>query len=354
MPRGMLLLAAAVTSSCAVTDFAIADDVRALLRAGASLTADEVAALETRLEDDPPDMSVRTRLLGYYGNQATFREPSSKARARARSLVLWLIHNEPKSEVLATQPSPLLEFNRYLDPEAYVEGKRAFLAHLEKEPNDLTLLEHTADFVAFRNRSLATGLIERARSLDSSNPKWTIQLAFHHYNDYPRFGRGSGEPNVEAARKAVAEFERAFELLGGTRSEGYLRLAAEVALVANEIDKAREYAHLMLDDNRLNSRHYGDNFHYGNITLGKIALARGDVQGAASYLLLAGSTPGSPRLKASGPDTELARELLEKGEQESVLQYLDQCARFWERGRDRLREWAILVRAGTVPSFRRF
>ena len=29
----------------------------------------------------------------------------------------------------------------------------------------------------------------------------------------------------------------------------------------------------------------------------------------------------------------LAKELLEKAERESVLQYFDECARFWEGGR---------------------
>ena len=110
----------------------------------------------------------------------------------------------------------------------------------------------------------------------------------------------------------------------------------------------------MVNDDRRGSHHYGRNFHYGNIALGKIALAEGDVQVAASYLLLAGSTPGSSELRWESPDTELANELLEEGERESVLQYFDQCARFWEEGRDRLREWATLVRSGTIPSFRRF
>ena len=351
MLRRVLLLAAAVASSLAAADFASSNEVRAVLQEGASLTADEAAALEAQLEDDPLDMSARTRLLGYYGKRLRQREPTSEARWR--SLVLWLIHTEPKSAVLSAPPSPLLEFNRFLKPEEYVEGKRAFLAHLEKEPDDLTLLEHTADFVSFRDRTLAAELTERARSLDSSNPKWAIGLALGHYNTYRDSLRGSGASNVEAAREALAELEGAFKLSDDdTRVEGFLQLAAEVAVVANEIDKAREYAYLMLDSDRHGSRHYGDYVHYGNITLGKISLAQGDVQGAASYLLLAASMPGSQRLNGMGPDMTLAKELLENGERESVLQYFEQCARFWERGQDRLREWAVLVQAGSTPSFR--
>ena len=195
---------------------------------------------------------------------------------------------------------------------------------------------------------------ERARSLDSSNPKWSIRLAFDRYNDYRSIGNRSESPAVESARKALREFDRVFELLDQTRSEGYLGRAAEIALAANEIAKARQYAFRMLNDGRRGSYHYGYNLHYGYITLGRIALAEGDVQGAASYLLLAGSTPGSTKLRNMGLDTELARELLERGERESVLHCLDQCARFWEAGQERLREWATLVRAGIVPSFERY
>ena len=97
-------------------------------------------------------MAVRTRLLGYYERQTRVREGTSKAYDRLRSHVLWLIGNEPKSEILAAHPLLVLEFNRYLHPEKYVEGKQAFLAHLENDPEDLTLLERTADFVSFRDR----------------------------------------------------------------------------------------------------------------------------------------------------------------------------------------------------------
>ena len=352
MLRRILFLATAVACCLAAADSGGIDDSQALMREGARLKADKIATLEARLQDDPQDISVRTLLLGYHQRRASRMEASSMTRLR--SLVLWLIHNEPKSTVLSTFPSPLLEFNRYLDPEAFVEGKRVFLAHLDKEPNDLTLLKHAADFASPRDRPLAIELLERAKSVDSSNPSWAIKLALAHYNEYRGTRRRLGELNVDAARKALVEFDRTIELSDEVRRGDFLELAAEVAVVANEIDKAREYAQLMLDSERSDSRHYGDHVHHGNITLGKIALVQGDVQGAASYLLLAAATPGSSQLRGMGPDMTLAKELLEKGERESVLQYFDECARFWERGQDRLKEWTTLVRGGGIPNSRDF
>ena len=340
MLRNVLLIAALFVPPCAATDSAAHGDVRELMREGASLSAAEVEALEAQLQDDPLNMSVRTKLLGYYSDISHDREPS--LRARLRALVLWLIHNEPKSAVLQELGR---EFSPYEDPDGYVEGKGAFLAHLEKEPNDLILLEHTADFLSLQDRPLAIELLKRGQDLDSSNPKWALELAFKYFLEIR--GR-SGASKVESARKALNEYEKAYALMDTEVSPYGLKYAAETALLANDYDKAREFADLMLGDTRP-GWNYGNNIHYGNVTLGKIALAEGDVKGAASYLLLAGSTPGSPQLNSFGPDTELAKKLLEEGERETVLRYFHQCEKFWEMGQEQLREWTILVRAGTVP-----
>ena len=57
---------------------------------------------------------------------------------------------------------------------------------------------------------------------------------------------------------------------------------------------------------------YGNALHKGNIVLGRIALERGDIAGAKEHLLAAGQTPGSPQVGSFGPNTTLAKELLEK------------------------------------------
>jgi hypothetical protein len=47
----------------------------------------------------------------------------------------------------------------------------------------------------------------------------------------------------------------------------------------------------------------------------------------------------------------LAKELLEKGESDVVLQYFTLCRNFWEDGRHRLDEWTSAVRRGEIPDF---
>jgi hypothetical protein len=46
----------------------------------------------------------------------------------------------------------------------------------------------------------------------------------------------------------------------------------------------------------------------------------------------------------------LAKELLEKGQTEVVLEYFDLCAKFW-RYQPRLSEWTIAVKQGAIPDF---
>ena len=47
----------------------------------------------------------------------------------------------------------------------------------------------------------------------------------------------------------------------------------------------------------------------------------------------------------------LAKELLEKGEMDAVLEYIELCSKFWKSGKDRLHKWSVLVKGGTIPDF---
>ncbi len=46
----------------------------------------------------------------------------------------------------------------------------------------------------------------------------------------------------------------------------------------------------------------------------------------------------------------LAKELLEKGEKDVVLEFFDLCARFWKY-QPRLSEWTATVKQGGIPDF---
>ena len=67
--------------------------------------------------------------------------------------------------------------------------------------------------------------------------------------------------------------------------------------------------------------------------------------------MAAGATPGSPQLNSFGPNMTLAKELLEKGQSEVVLQYLALCKKFWKMDRGQLDEWSATIRGGGIPDF---
>jgi len=75
------------------------------------------------------------------------------------------------------------------------------------------------------------------------------------------------------------------------------------------------------------------------------------IEDSKKYLRLAGLTPGSPQLNSFGPNMSLAKQLLEAGERDTVVEYLDFCRKFWQMDFGKLDYWTAQVRAGEVPDF---
>jgi hypothetical protein len=91
--------------------------------------------------------------------------------------------------------------------------------------------------------------------------------------------------------------------------------------------------------------------HDGHIVLGKIALARGDVDDATHRLkLAANAASGSDGNMATiGPDLWLAQDLLGRGRAEAVLDYLLACRDAWILGGSAVDRWTRQIRAGESP-----
>lgn len=115
---------------------------------------------------------------------------------------------------------------------------------------------------------------------------------------------------------------------------------ALAALEAGDTELAKKHAAEMLQKNTEPKNtepeiiepkfiNYGNIIHDANQILGRVAVRDGKLADAKTYLLKSGATPGSAQLNSFGPQMPLARELLEKGEKETVLQYLDLVSKFW-------------------------
>ena len=101
--------------------------------------------------------------------------------------------------------------------------------------------------------------------------------------------------------------------------------------------------------------------HVGNITLGHVELARGNVAKAGEHLLI---SIRAPLRRDTGYfndiDTGLAKALYKKGEAKSVAEYLKLClglssfktdAIVHEKKIKAMRSWLAMIENGTEPTF---
>ncbi len=320
----------------ALSDARADADTHSLALAGGELTTEAVAALEQQIEQNPDDVTARTKLLGYY-----FAKPPGEAR---RTHALWFIRNKPEHEINAL---PYAGLDAREDAEAYSQGKSAWIGHLTREPDNLKLLEHSARYFLRCDQKLARESLEKAQSLDGANPKWRVELG--HLFSLEMFAK-SGAVDAGVAAKALEHYEAAYNLSAGMEKDLLLKELATAALAAGSLAKAREYAEAMLDRNKA-GWNYGNNIHQGNLVLGRIALLADNIEEAKKRLTEAGKTPGSPQLGSFGPNMSLAKELLEKGEKSIVLGYFELCSKFWKSGKDHLDTWSAAVRDGKMPDF---
>jgi len=86
--------------------------------------------------------------------------------------------------------------------------------------------------------------------------------------------------------------------------------------------------------------------HDANDVLGRVALLRGNLPRAKDCLLDAAATPGGGILNRSGPRMLLAQELLDRGEREVVIEYLQKVKTFWSSGAVSIARWISDIRAG--------
>ena len=342
--------------------------------AGVQLTAEEAEALEARLDADAHDLEARTRLVVYYFGKSFF---DTAIRRIHSGHVLWLIENVPQADILA---NPFANIDPFTNAEGYLEGKRAWMTHLEEEPTNVTFLGHAASFFSeFQDRELVVETLQKAQSLDPDNSKWP-RLLGNLYLRNAAFGDSLSEdlelpegvdveelglPNGLAglfdlkpadgtarAVMALEQFQRAFELADSkTERSSLLEELAEAAFRAERYEDARTYATSMLQSEPGRSGPYSDEsgIHKANIILGRLALLEDDVALASYHLLEAGKVEGSAPLGSFGPNMRLAAELLERGEKDVVLEYFELCSKFWPS--EKLADWAAMVKGGRMPDF---
>ncbi len=124
----------------------------------------------------------------------------------------------------------------------------------------------------------------------------------------------------------------------------FLPFASKIALNFEAKELAESYAKEMLEIAKQGNDDWnkGNAIFSANIILGRLALQQGDKIKAIDYLLKAGKTHGSPQLNSFGPGMGLAKDLLENGEKDAVILYL-------EHGK--IDHWKAQIQKGIIPNF---
>jgi hypothetical protein len=312
-----------------------------LAMTGRNLSAEAARSLEAQVKATPDDVEARTELLGYYMRLAFSSQEAKQARQQH---ILWLIRNRPDAAILNT---PFASLDRHLDSSAYEEGRKAWLDQVDRQPKNAAVLGRAAAYLLLHDSDAAASLYQRAEAAEPQNPEWSQRLG-HLYS----LGLASktGKEKQKAAHASLGAYERSLaNMKDGEERESLLPDLATIALEAGEAAKARGYAEEMLNSDLQEGWNAGNLVHHGHLVLGRLALRDGDTKTAKEHLLAAGKTQGSPQLNSFGPNMTLAKELLEKGERQAVLEYFKLCGTFWKN--KNLEAWTREVQAGKIPDF---
>ena len=172
-----------------------------------------------------------------------------------------------------------------------------------------------------------------------------------------RQGPVAESPPLEATSAKLATAKLATAKLSTAKSAQerfyLLNAAAKQSLVAGNVSDAEKFAQelIALAPQFKGDWNYGNAIQDANLVLGSVAVKSGHLDEAKRLLLEAGKSPGSPRMKSFGPNMSLAKDLLEKGEREAVVEYFELCRKFWKMDTGRLDQWSQQAKAGKIPDF---
>lgn len=312
---------------------------------GRELSAKQASELERRLRREPRNLELRARLLGFYGRTA---RGSARARKQLRAMHLWFIEHAPDSGVNAI---PIFELPMKSSGAFFRRASELWLARCRRRPVNPTVLEYAAQFFSRCDAEVATRLYRRGERIEPKNPAWKEHLGRMYE---VKALEGAPARRRSAARAALHAYEQARRLTRDRNLRFYkLPTLAKAAFSAGDLRKATNYATAAITEAaRFKDWAHGNGIHHGHVVLGRVALVQGDAKLAVRHLLQAGRSPGSPQLNSFGPNFSLANDLLQAGDFESVLEFLNLCRRFWSYGAKALDAWCAQIHAGQRPDFK--
>ena len=319
-----------------------------LMMWGQNLDKELAEELEHQIESAPGNIFVRILLVSYYQNEGIRSYEARMAQHRHR---LWFIQERPDYDSRSII-NPLLFLMPGLDDQFVDEVEGLWFKKIEESKNDPKIILNAAEMLLLIDNKFSIELYEKGRQLYPSNPIWAEGLG----QIYELNSRDDSEDKKKYfSSKSFLEYKQAYEAAKGSPEENYiLKCLVWAAYKAGEYAPAYSYAQELLERGAtlLDEAEKADALHAGHTVLGLLAIKEDNIESAKDHLLKSGDVrQGSPVLDSFGPAMDLAKELSERGERETVLAYFELCSKFWESGKDELQKWRKVVEAGGIPDF---
>jgi len=204
--------------------------------------------------------------------------------------------------------------------------------------------------VTINQDALAEELLTKAAAMNPADFGTVQSLSTFYHLQWIR-----ARTAADRTRFAALELEQAERAVERSNADpdwyrASLLMAAKAAIEANDVGKARQFATTALAQaGSRNDNTTGQTIHDSHVVLGRVALRAGNVAEAKAQLQQAAHVTGGGTLTSFGPNMSLAKELLERGERDAVVQYLEACEAFWPNRM--LSQWIQTITRGGTPNF---
>lgn len=312
-------------------------------RYGAEMNSAQAELLEQGLAKKSDDESARLQLYGYYGR---YREIAG-AFERRMEHAIWLIEHSPRCGL---HRSSYAFFDREQHPEFFKRGKELWLAHIDRNPSDLAIMEYAGLFLRESDLEIAEALFQRGYQAQPDEPRWPNNLGRLRLRAMKKADPGS-EQRARSAAEALDFFQQTYRLSVEHGKGMLLPSLCQVALASGRFSEAERYARSMLLQEGAGSFGYQRNHYHGHTVMGVLKFDRGEYDEAKHLLMKSIDLPPSVSEMSNEPDLSLVRRFIDKGDKAVAMAFFTACESIWKSGQDQLEEWQAKLERGQTIDF---
>ena len=304
-----------------------------LVYASRKLNAAEAKKLEEKYAKNPDDLKTIAKLFGYYQYAPTGR--TKENQLKHRQLLLNLIAKYPENPIL----SHFANIN-VRDKNEYEPFLKLWKKQIEKSPDNPDILWNAASCLMLSKNELVESCLLKGEKLEKDNPRWPARLGLYY-----SFCTGKEDPGNYL--KAYEKYKTAYEV-GKNKIYLYSTNVLIGAYKAGKYQEMEKYAHEIsaaaekIKNDPKKKYFYTSMLYEANISLGLLALENNKIDEACACLLKAG------KFADPNSDMSLAYLLFMKNRKETVLKFLNLCAKGPHKGR--IEEMINNIKDGISPN----